>query len=189
MKKLVSTAGNKRAAQALPGTLSPQAPSTPATVGARGFTEHCSEAVLSAALQPVNIALSAMSRRYALFAWFLANAPAKGVARVGELRAIHTAQHAARSVPAYRDFLGRHGGRTAKTWTLDLPWTDKAGYINAYTAADRCVGGRIPLRNVAIDESSGSTGTPYNWLRSAEERHVSHVSVSHFTRYCFGSRP
>ena len=40
---------------------------------------------------------------------------------------------------------------------------------------------------VAIDESSGSTGTPYNWIRSRREREAIETSVSHFTRYLYGA--
>jgi phenylacetate-CoA ligase len=40
-----------------------------------------------------------------------------------------------------------------------------------------------------IDESSGSTGTPYNWIRSLRERRHSHLFVSYFATYCFGAEP
>ena len=43
--------------------------------------------------------------------------------------------------------------------------------------------------DVATDESSGSTGTPYNWVRSLQERRASHQFVSHFARYGFGDEP
>jgi phenylacetate-CoA ligase len=39
-----------------------------------------------------------------------------------------------------------------------------------------------------IDESSGSTGTPYNWVRTVRERLFSHLFVSYFCTYCFGSQ-
>ena len=47
-----------------------------------------------------------------------------------------------------------------------LPVTDKASYIRAYSTEERCLDGRIPLAGTQIDESSGSTGIPYNWVRS-----------------------
>ena len=70
-----------------------------------------------------------------------------------------------------------------------LPETDKATYVDRWSLEDRCVGGRIPLRGTTIDESSGSTGTPYNWVRSREERlHVRRM-IGFFARYTFGDSP
>ncbi len=51
------------------------------------------------------------------------------------------------------------------------------------------MGGRLPERDVTIDESSGSTGTPYNWVRSGLERHQSHIFISYFAQYCYGTQP
>ena len=42
---------------------------------------------------------------------------------------------------------------------------------------------------MTIDESSGSTGTPYNWVRSGLERHQSHIFISYFAQYCYGTQP
>ena len=72
---------------------------------------------------------------------------------------------------------------------LELPATDKENYINIYPPEQRCVGGRLTMVDTAIDESSGSTGTPYNWVRSLQERHASHTFISHFARYCYGKDP
>ncbi len=87
-------------------------------------------------------------------------------------------------MPAYSDFTANcslevHG----------IPETDKASYIDSFSIESRCVGGKIPSFDVMIDESSGSTGTPYNWIRSLRERHQAHLFVSYFTRYCFGAGP
>ena len=70
-----------------------------------------------------------------------------------------------------------------------LPETDKRSYIDQYPLAERCLYGRIPFAGTTIDESSGSTGTPYNWIRSEAERHIAHRNISFFARYCFGSDP
>ncbi|TME44365.1 MAG: hypothetical protein E6I56_12420 [Chloroflexi bacterium] len=68
-----------------------------------------------------------------------------------------------------------------------LPETDKKSYIDRYPLEERCLDGKIPFRGTTIDESSGSTGTPYNWIRSEAERHVAHRNISFFARYCFGN--
>ncbi|MGZ8481857.1 MAG: phenylacetate--CoA ligase family protein, partial [Candidatus Limnocylindria bacterium] len=40
-----------------------------------------------------------------------------------------------------------------------------------------------------IDESSGSTGTPYNWVRGAAERDHVRRMIGFFARYAFGGEP
>ena len=101
------------------------------------------------------------------------------------VRAKRLFYYAARSVPAYRDFIS---DTDIRSWG-DIPCTDKANYIKKYSTEERCVGGKIPDTNVAIDESSGSTGTPYDWVRSIQERKDSHAAVSYFASFCFGEKP
>jgi hypothetical protein len=79
------------------------------------------------------------------------------------------------TVPPTRDFIA---GYSIKKWS-DIPCTDKDNYIKKYPTAQRCLSGCIPLTGVAIDESSGSTGTPYNWVRSLRERQESHAFISY----------
>jgi phenylacetate-CoA ligase len=102
----------------------------------------------------------------------------------GRVRARSAFYRAARRVPGYADFLGNAGYRDGLP-----PETDKDNYIKRYSTEDRCVGGRLPARRTTIDESSGSTGTPYNWVRSDLERHQSHIFISYFAKYCYGSQP
>ena len=78
-------------------------------------------------------------------------------------------ESALQQVPAYRDFVSAHTSRHDKS-AADLPVTDKINYVNAYPMDARCESGRIPLRGVMIDESSGSSGRPTNWVRGAHER-------------------
>ena len=52
----------------------------------------------------------------------------------------------------------------------------KENYVKKYGIEERCYHGRIPAAGVVIDESSGSSGVPNNWVRSAEEREdVKHI--------------
>jgi phenylacetate-CoA ligase len=73
--------------------------------------------------------------------------------------------------PAYQDFLEQMGYEEKGPWRLDaLPEMTKENYIKQYSIEQRCYGGAIPKAGVVIDESSGSTGMPNNWVRSAAER-------------------
>ncbi len=95
--------------------------------------------------------------------WFLV--------RVGRMGA-HAAYLKARTTcPAYQDFLDKMGYEEKGRWRLDaLPEMTKENYVKKYSIEQRCYGGAIPKAGVVIDESSGSTGMPNNWVRSAAER-------------------
>jgi phenylacetate-CoA ligase len=107
---------------------------------------------------------------------------------IGARSALAAALHAAQVVPAYRSFL--HDAGWSDDPDLDtltrlrrFPVTDKASYINVYSPEERCVHGKIPLYGTAIDESSGSSGMPYNWMRGGRELRHMHRMMSQFARY------
>lgn len=74
---------------------------------------------------------------------------------------------AADRVPAYKDFLTKHGVRPAAIKTIadfaGLPAVDKAGYFDKYSLAELSWDGRLQPRLVSM--SSGSTGQAYFWPR------------------------
>jgi phenylacetate-CoA ligase len=142
--------------------------------------------VLRILVPPLEQILRLAESRYGLFRRALTGAPPGLLARLGTWRAVHAADSARRRVPAYRQFAADHGVTDREIATLRLPFTDKRGYIDRYDVVARCVDGRLPASGCAIDESSGSTGTPYNWVRSRRERETIETSVSHFTRYLYG---
>jgi phenylacetate-CoA ligase len=95
--------------------------------------------------------------------WFLA--------RVGRMGAHAVYLKARASCPAYQDFLEKMGHQEKAPWRLEaLPEMTKENYVKKYSLEERCYGGAIPKAGVVIDESSGSTGMPNNWVRSAAER-------------------
>jgi phenylacetate-CoA ligase len=112
---------------------------------------------------------------------------------MGRLRAERASHRAIRRVPAYRRFLedaGVHGEERLPFGILrSLPETDKRNYIDPYSLEERCIDGRFTFRGTMIDESSGSTGTPYNWIRSLHERSIAHRNIGFFARYAFGTGP
>jgi phenylacetate-CoA ligase len=120
-----------------------------------------------------------------------ASAPPALLQRLSAPAALRAARQARARVPAYRQFLERHGWRDdprlAPAERLRrLPETDKDGYIKAYRTEQRCLDGRIPAVGTLIDESSGSSGTPYNWVRGAAELHEVHQELAQFSRYLCG---
>jgi phenylacetate-CoA ligase len=84
---------------------------------------------------------------------------------------------AKRRVPAYKDFTRQHtlGKIPFDGFVPDLtavPIMDKSNYVARYSIGERCVGGTLPSRGVIVDESSGSSGLPTNWVRGAVERKI-----------------
>lgn len=93
------------------------------------------------------------------------------LARIGRLRAQAVFFKAQKECPAYREFLAEQSYAKQQKWTLPaVPATTKENYVKRYSIEQRCYGGAIPAAGVVIDESSGSTGQPNNWVRSAAER-------------------
>lgn len=93
------------------------------------------------------------------------------LAKIGQLRAHAVFLKAKDRCPAYRGFLESEGYTKNGRWRLsDLPVMTKENYVKKYTIQERCYDGALPAAGVVIDESSGSSGVPNNWVRSAEER-------------------
>lgn len=127
---------------------------------------------------------SLIAKNYTFFLWTFRYFPPKLLECLSKLYAKRAYLFALKNVPAYSDFIDQH--QHANT---DIPETDKNNYIKKYSIESRCLHGKIPTSRVAIDESSGSTGIPYNWVRTFQERQQAHVTIRHFTHHCFGDKP
>ncbi|MDQ2966315.1 MAG: phenylacetate--CoA ligase family protein [Chloroflexota bacterium] len=141
-------------------------------------------------LFPLDTMFRIVGLRYGwLKALFSATPPAV-LAGIARLRAERAAWRAAHRVPAYGRFLAANGVDAAGLFPLGilghLPETEKRNYVDRYGLMERCVGGTVPYPGTTIDESSGSTGTPYNWIRGRREREVAHRNIGFFARYAFG---
>lgn len=132
-----------------------------------------------------DILLFFVAKNYTTFIKGFSILPPWYLAWTSKLRAKRLFNYASREVPAYKSFIS---GRTIKNWE-DIPFTDKENYIKKYPTEERCLHGEIPGKGVAIDESSGSTGVPSNWVRSMQERKDSHAFISYFATFCFGKKP
>jgi len=132
----------------------------------------------------LDLFMKMMFVRFQTFVWWFARVSARYLAWAGRTRARRAALRALETVPAYERFVASQDG----TWA-GFPETDKASYVEQYPPESRCKGGRIPHTKIVIDESSGSTGTPFNWIRCKKEREQSHAFISYFVRYCYGNEP
>lgn len=136
--------------------------------------------LLEFALQtPCDWLLKASCVTYATFLVMFRLLPPGYLSWASRVKARKAYYRALRRVPAYGQFIRAQGSAL-------IPETDKETYIKAYETGARCVDGSFFHGRTMIDESSGSTGTPYNWVRSETERHESHTFVSYFATYCYG---
>jgi phenylacetate-CoA ligase len=144
-------------------------------------------------LFPLDATFRTVGLRYGWLKTLFERTPAPILAGLGQLRAERAAWRASRQVPAYRRFLqdaGVHADGLFPLGILErLPETDKRTYVDRFGLLDRCVAGAVPYPGTTIDESSGSTGTPYNWIRGRREREVAHRNIGFFARYTFGTEP
>jgi phenylacetate-CoA ligase len=112
--------------------------------------------------------------------------------RIGALGAWVRYHSALREVPAYRRFVeSRSSGADPRAVLAlaNVPPCDKRSYVQAYSLADRCAGGRIPTAGLVVDESSGTGGAPTNWLRGADERAASGRAIRLGLRNRLGAGP
>mgnify|MGYP001388528130 FL=1 len=91
------------------------------------------------------------------------------------VRAYYEFHKAKNTVPAYKKFLQSKSFNYPNFKGLvpqigGIPVIDKENYIKKYSLEDRCVKGKIPKTGLVIDESSGSSGMPTNWIRGEKER-------------------
>ena len=144
-------------------------------------------------LFPLDVIFKTVGLRYGWLTQLFKRTPPRLLAGLGQLRAERASWRAAKRVPAYRDFLEQAAVDPDDLFPFGilgrLPETEKRNYIDRYGLMERCVGGGVPYPGTTIDESSGSTGTPYNWIRGRREREVAHRNISFFARYAFGDGP
>lgn len=94
------------------------------------------------------------------------------LARIARRRAVAAFHRAVKRCPAYARFIEQQGFSARVTFGTfaSVPATTKRNYVKAFSIEDRCFDGEIPARGVVIDESSGSSGAPNNWVRGPAER-------------------
>ncbi|WP_433393130.1 phenylacetate--CoA ligase family protein [Micromonospora sp. KLBMP9576] len=108
--------------------------------------------------------------------------------RFARLHAWMTCQFAALDVPAYRRFLGDNGWTFRWFDLTSYPPTDKQSYVRAYPEHLRCWHGVLEIAGSVVDESSGSSGQPYNWIRSRRELRSVHKNLAGYATMVFPSK-
>jgi phenylacetate-CoA ligase len=134
-------------------------------------------AALGAACGAFSAATGAVRARFPLWR-ALARTYSPALDPLAAANALFACQWARATTPAYAHFLG--AGRFQRLASF-RPMT-KANYVRAYDHQARCRGGRIARVGAMVDESSGSTGAPFNWLRSGRELADIHAVLANYIR-------
>lgn len=108
---------------------------------------------------------------------------------IGKWKAWYVIEKARRRCPAYAQYFATNGGVVRlHGLTPDfsgVPEMDKPRYVKPNALADLCIDGKLPVRGAVIDQSSGSTGKPTNWVRGPDERkavaRIMQISLRQFT--------
>ena len=114
--------------------------------------------------------------------------------QIGKWKAWLVYEHAKRSVPAYAQFLKEYEKEQISLHVWDpnftsIPVMDKETYIKKYSIEARCVGGSLPKVGVVIDESSGTSGMPNNWVRGPKERKAVKSALQTAVHFLVGDKP
>lgn len=141
-----------------------------------------------AVLRVANVGLTAAYGAYRLHPaiWrFTAKHYDPKLERFAKLNAWMICQQASLDVPAYQDYLARTG-YSFSWWDLEsYTPTSKDAFVRRYSEEHRCWGGRIERVGTVVDESSGSSGTPFNWMRSKQELDTVHKNVAGYVTMLF----
>jgi phenylacetate-CoA ligase len=105
--------------------------------------------------------------------------------KLAHLHAYLMCTWARKRVPAYHRFTDERGYVYRLLSLSAFPETTKDAYVKQYGFAERCRDGKIPIAGTLVDESAGSSGTPFNWLRSEQELRDVHLNTANWVRYSF----
>jgi len=109
-------------------------------------------------------------------------------------RAYYEFYKAKKNVPAYNKFLQSKNFNQPSFKGLvpqinEIPTINKENYITTYPLEERCINGKLPDYGLVIDESSGSSGLPTNWVRGEKERKRNARFIKFGIKKLFGKEP
>ncbi len=108
---------------------------------------------------------------------------------ISKKKALAIFKNTVQKVPAYSNFLNSNKIDINKINSVEdfnalVPETNKANYIKKYSYEERCFDGKLPFIG-NIDESSGSSGIPTNWIRSLKEEDLLFKAAKFEFNYIF----
>jgi len=102
----------------------------------------------------------------------LTHAPSVLIDKLSHKKAMYVFHSAAKRIPAYKDFLKKNAINPKKINSIkdfaSVPYIDKKNFVKKYDYEQRCLDGTLPFAG-NIEESSGSTSKPTDWIKSIDE--------------------
>jgi phenylacetate-CoA ligase len=121
-------------------------------------------------------------------AWLLLSRRGAGLSQwLSGAAAGAVAWRASTTTPALAQHYKGHGVDDASEFG-QLPMTDKRSYVDEHDLASRCLGGRLPDGDAELDESAGTTGRAYTWVRSRRELRVVHRQLACLAQHVLRDR-
>jgi phenylacetate-CoA ligase len=105
--------------------------------------------------------------------------------RFARLHAWMTCQFAGLDVPAYKSHLAANEFSFRWFDLTSYPPTSKDSYVKKFSEEQRCWDGHLDRSALSSTRSSGSSGTPFNWVRGKRELNVIHRNVAGFATQVF----
>lgn len=116
------------------------------------------------------------------------NTPSERILKRGNEKALRLFHETAERVPAYKDFLSRHGVEHEHIRTLEdykhVPETDKENYVAHYDYKQRLWDGETRAVNL-MAVSSGTTGEPTKWMRNGYQDYNAAIIHELIYKYIF----
>ncbi len=137
-----------------------------------------------AACAAVSLALRLVRSHFQLWRLCARHYP-EALSRLAALMAYLNCRLATATVPAYQRFLAAQRVPADTAALSEFPETTRENYAGVYTLESQCRQGRWDLPGSTVDESSGSTGQPFNWLRCAAELEDIHRNIGNYIRLEF----
>ena len=128
------------------------------------------------------------TRKYYCVWYFFSKRYFSSLSRIGYLNAYCICAYSSKKVPAYKTFLEENNFKWKFCSLENYPETNKDNYVKKYDFSQRCKNGEVVIKGTNVDESSGSTGTAFNWIRSKEELHDVHMSTANWVKMEYPSK-
>ena len=113
---------------------------------------------------------------------FIENGSSELLKEISKQKAFQIYKKALKNVPAYKKFIK---GRKFDS-IENVPLTNKKNYVKKYSYESRCVDNKFPKKGI-IEESSGSSGKPTNWIREVGEAELLYKAAKFEFYYTFNA--
>ncbi len=126
-------------------------------------------------------------KHYKMSKFLLSKSNPNILEKISEKKALAVFNKAANKIPAYKKFLSDHDIKSNNIKNIQqfnnlVPETTKNNYVKKNKFEDLCYFGELPRKGI-IEESSGSSGKPTNWIKGFSESELLDLEVGFESEY------